>query len=94
MALYRQIGGLRDDLTLHEKALDLLIDSLKTEQVWVDLHLLSFVQFTDQYIVCMLMCMHISPYQQLDESAPLGNLDKAISHFKVCICSTCCNRSC
>lgn len=48
--MYRQMGGLRDDLTLHEKALDLLIDVLKTEQ--------------------------------LDESVPLGNLDKAISHFK------------
>ena len=47
MALYRQMGGLRDDLALHEKALDLLIDSLKTEQVCVDLQLLSIMQHTD-----------------------------------------------
>ena len=31
--LYRQMGGLRDDLIIHEKALDILIELLKKEQV-------------------------------------------------------------
>jgi len=30
--LYRQMGGVRDDLKIHEKALDVLIDLLKKEQ--------------------------------------------------------------
>ena len=33
--LYRQMGGVRDDLTIHEKALDVLIELLKKEQVGV-----------------------------------------------------------
>lgn len=33
--LYRQMGGVRDDLTIHEKALDVLIEFLKKEQVSV-----------------------------------------------------------
>ena len=35
MQLYRQMGGVRDDLTIHEKALDVLIELLKKEQVGV-----------------------------------------------------------
>ncbi len=31
--LYRQMGGVRDDLTIHEKTLDILINLLKKEQV-------------------------------------------------------------
>jgi len=31
--LYRQMGGVRDDLNIHEKALDILIELLKKEQV-------------------------------------------------------------
>ena len=31
--LYRQVGGIRDDLTLHERALDILIELLRKEQV-------------------------------------------------------------
>ena len=31
--LYRQMGGVRDDLQIHEKALDILIELLKKEQV-------------------------------------------------------------
>lgn len=31
--LYRQMGGLRDDLAIHEKALDILVELLKKEQV-------------------------------------------------------------
>ena len=31
--MYRQVGGLRDDLIIHEKALDILIELLKKEQV-------------------------------------------------------------
>ena len=33
--LYRQMGGVRDDLTIHEKALDVVIELLKKEQVSV-----------------------------------------------------------
>lgn len=33
MGLYRGVGGVRDDLALHEKALDILIELLKKEQV-------------------------------------------------------------
>lgn len=39
MQLYRQMGGVRDDLTIHEKALDVLIEFLKKEQVSVKIHL-------------------------------------------------------
>ena len=35
MQLYRQMGCLRDDLALHERALDILIELLKKEQVCV-----------------------------------------------------------
>lgn len=35
MQLYRQMGGVRDDLTIHEKALDVVIELLKKEQVSV-----------------------------------------------------------
>lgn len=31
--MYRQVGGVRDDLAIHEKALDILIELLKKEQV-------------------------------------------------------------
>ena len=31
--LYRQMGSLRDDLALHERAIDLIIEQLKKEQV-------------------------------------------------------------
>lgn len=31
--LYRQMGGLRDDLTIHERALDILIELMKKEQL-------------------------------------------------------------
>ncbi len=31
--LYRQMGGVRDDLNIHEKALNILIELLKKEQV-------------------------------------------------------------
>ncbi len=33
MGLYRGVGGVRDDLNIHEKALDILIELLKKEQV-------------------------------------------------------------
>lgn len=33
--LYRQMGGLRDDLFLHEKSVDMLIELLKKEKVRV-----------------------------------------------------------
>ena len=33
--MYRQMGGLLDDLKLHERALDLLIELLKKEQVYI-----------------------------------------------------------
>nr|WAW84814.1 dynactin 1 [Halisarca dujardinii] len=33
VGLYRQLGGLRDDLMMHEKSLDHLISALKTEQL-------------------------------------------------------------
>ena len=39
MQLYRQMGGVRDDLTIHEKALDVLIEFLKREQVSMKIHL-------------------------------------------------------
>ena len=47
------MGGLRDDLGVHERALDVLIELMKKEQ--------------------------------LDESVPLHGVEKAISHFEVCI---------
>ena len=31
--LYRQMGGIRDDLNIHEKALDILIELMRKEQV-------------------------------------------------------------
>ena len=31
--LYRQMGGLRDDLSVHERALDVLIELMKKEQL-------------------------------------------------------------
>lgn len=31
--LYRQMGSVRDDLNIHEKALDILIELMKKEQV-------------------------------------------------------------
>lgn len=31
--LYRQMGNVRDDLNIHEKALDILIELMKKEQV-------------------------------------------------------------
>ena len=31
--LYRQMGGLRDDLMVHERALDVLIELMKKEQL-------------------------------------------------------------
>ena len=31
--LYRQMGGLRDDLAIHERALDVLIELMKKEQL-------------------------------------------------------------
>ena len=31
--LYRQMGGLRDDLAIHERALDILIELMKKEQL-------------------------------------------------------------
>ena len=33
MQLYRQMGSVRDDLNIHEKALDILIELMKKEQV-------------------------------------------------------------
>lgn len=38
--LYRQMGGVRDDLTIHEKALDILIELLK-HQVKMSLQLVT-----------------------------------------------------
>ena len=35
MQLYRQMGSVRDDLNIHEKALDILIELMKKEQVSV-----------------------------------------------------------
>ena len=35
MQLYRQMGSVRDDLNIHEKALDILIELMKKEQVRV-----------------------------------------------------------
>ncbi len=39
--MYSQVGGLRDDLMIHEKALDILIELLKKEQVWYGCGLLT-----------------------------------------------------
>lgn len=33
MQLYHQMGSLRDDLAIHERSLDILIELLKKEQV-------------------------------------------------------------
>ena len=40
MQLYRQMGSVRDDLTIHEKALDILIGLLK-DQVRMPLELVT-----------------------------------------------------
>ena len=74
MQLYRQMGGVRDDLTIHEKALDVLIEFLKKEQVSVADERSTFL---------MTFCPFLS--FQLDESVPLHGIDKAIGHFEVCI---------
>ena len=73
--LYRQMGCLRDDLALHERALDILIELLKKEQVSI-------------LLLCMLVefccCVKLlSSLAQLDESVPLNGVEKAINHFEV-----------
>ena len=35
--LYRQMGSVRDDMNIHEKALDILIELMKKEQVRAEL---------------------------------------------------------
>ena len=76
--LYRQMGCLRDDLALHERALDILVELLKKEQV-VILLLCMQVEFYS-YTVCVSLLLSLA---QLDESVPLNGVEKAINHFEV-----------
>ena len=67
------MGGLRDDLSLHERSLDVLIELLKKEKVCACV------------CVCVCVCVMFAMLFlfQLDESVPLHGVEKAISHFEV-----------
>lgn len=88
--LYRQMGGVRDDLNIHEKALDILIELMKKEQVPSPspsprCQLVDLMEYVKATICAHLLTHSLCPCSstQLDESVPLHGIDKAISHFEV-----------
>ena len=82
------MGGVRDDLTIHEKALDVLIELLKKEQVGVARKVICPILITRVYTctltdnVVAIILTH-ALFLQLDESVPLHGIDKAVGHFEV-----------
>ena len=60
--LYRQMGGVRDDLAIHEKALDVLIDLLKKEQASWCLSV-SFVTSSQPLLLPLLTCSWMKVYR-------------------------------
>jgi len=61
------MGGHRDELSLHERSLDVLVGLLKEEMV---------------SLVIVVVFVNISVYQ-LDETVSLAGLEKAINYFEV-----------